>query len=213
MPQYRVKHGNQIPRGGGYNIDRPELGIVGQGSTFNLLYDRVVQYRKANGHPVGLGLRSELEQLACAADPESCEDDDPNQPPKPRRLGWQDVVLGSKVAFSVLLDKAAAAVGMGESPIVSREEAERRAAICAACTYNQPISGMCTGLCGPLKELVRATIGTAKTSRDSDLKSCFICHCYNGIAVWVKVETQLGPMDEVTKARFKTVKGCWKRLD
>lgn len=213
MPQYRVKHANQIPRGGGYNLDLPELGIVGQGSTFDLLYARVVEYRKANGHPVGLGLRSEVEQLACASNPDSCEDVDPNVPPRPSRMGIGDVVLGTKVAFNVLLNKAAAAIGVGESPIVSREEAERRAAICAACVYNQPISGVCGSPCGPLKELVRATIGTAKTSRDGELRSCFICKCFLAISVWVDIATQLGPMDDQTRARFKTVKGCWKRLD
>jgi len=80
----RVKHGNQIPRGADTNIDRPELGIVGQGSTFNLLYDRVVQYRKGKWPPCWVGgCEANSNNSRCAADPESCEDDDPNQPPSP----------------------------------------------------------------------------------------------------------------------------------
>ena len=77
--------------------------------------------------------------------------------------------------------------------IVSQEEAERRASICAggdgkpACPHNKHVSG-CLG-CRGVGEAISNLIGGRKTSKDQNLHQCSVCHgCMLGPKVFLPLE-------------------------
>ena len=186
-----------------WQVNRPDLGMVGEGYTFEVLAKEVKAYRKANGIPVGLEFEDELEQVLCAQHPELAVTDDPRGPVDVRPLRMNDVLLGTKVMVRF--------VGSGMK-VVDQAEANRRAAICNNCTLNIHFAKACGGgLCGELLELVNLVIAGKKTMFDSQLQSCAICKCLLQLAIWLPLKTQVPPMSDFQKAQFENVPHCWKK--
>lgn len=203
----KLIHINRVPYGGEYNINRPDLGMVGRGSSFTQLEGNVRRYRNANSIPTGLGFQKELMQVVCEHYPVECIDAVPGEFDKPHKLGFNDVVLGSRIAFSVITKSLS-----GESVIVEDSEAERRAEICSKCAFNVPFVKPCGGYCGELRELVRRLVGHKEVKGASSLGACFLCHCFLETAVWVKLDIQVNPMPAELKAKFEAVERCWKKV-
>lgn len=199
----RLIQSGRVPYGGLFQVNRPAEGMVGQGSTFDQLERNVLAYRRANGIPVGLGFSDELMSLVCQLYPVECKETDPRMlPDKPTRLRFSDVVTGTKVMVSL---------ATASNPIVSPEEAARRANICAVCKYNVQFSKPCGGICAALKQVVKAAIGNRSTPRASELNACQICKCYLESAVWVNAALQIKPLSDNQKAQFELVPNCWKK--
>lgn len=95
--------------------------------------------------------------------------------------------------------------------LVDQAEAERRAAICAACPQNQDQRFTWCFSCSAktaAAKLAKLTLGVS-TSRDGELKHCRVCHCDLKLKPWVRREV----MDE-PKFRGKwenEVVKCWMR--
>lgn len=194
-----VSH-NRMPYGGMYEINRPDLGIVSRGTTWGMFFDNACNYRRANSIPIGLAFDDECEQVLCESYPAECEGFDPDLP-RPRRLGFADVVRGTKV---MLAHKLAG------SPLVDEGEARRRAAICRNCTFNVDFSGGCTK-CAELRNLVVSVLGTKSTPYDNELKSCFFCGCFTKAAVWLPLEIQCLGVNSKMREQFSHLNHCWKQ--
>ena len=80
------------------------------------------------------------------------------------------------------------------------EEAERRAAICAACVENRS-ARLCIA-CTALRWMAERS-GMPSTSKDAELKTCRVCGCWNSIAVHV-------PKDALDVTGLTFPKHCWK---
>jgi hypothetical protein len=201
----RIKSGLGVPYGGIYLLDLPEKGMVGSGTDFGMLLDRIREWRRANGVPIGLGFEEEVEREICPRYPDMCYETDVRVPKLGGRLGLGDIVSGTK---NLLRFKIAG------SPLVSQEEANRRAAICAKCPWNTDFQMPCGGGCGALKGLAQQFIGNQTTPYDNNLKSCSICHCYNSVAVWLPVGIQWQTLNDEQKLQFEfaaeSSMGCWK---
>lgn len=94
---------------------------------------------------------------------EYCEGADDAYKPKTIRIG--DVVRFAKAVAKWTAKKF---------KCVPKEEAERRAKICASCPMNRPVR--CLGCANIMPELMRV-IGGRTTSMDKRLKSCMACSC------------------------------------
>lgn len=200
----------RVPYGGGYTVNRPDLGMVGYGTLFDGLVASVAKYRRSNSIPIGLGFPDELERLVCELYPAECHDCNPLIPGKPHRLGLGDVINGTKFAMNFTL----ATIKEGQKPIVSLAEASRRANICAdlcAKKYNVPFAKPCGGGCGELREIVKALIGNQETPRKDELNACFICKCFLESAVWVRLDVQMKSVTDQQKAQFESIPWCWKK--
>jgi len=139
------------------------------------------------------------------AHPVECMDVDPARPKK-RRLGLDDVLRGARVLLEFKL---------GGSQLVDQAEAERRAAICAACHMNSGWQRPCS-VCQELGDLVRSITGGRSTSKDDRLFSCHVCACALKAAVHLPLETQcLGVTEEMRRefAYMKDIAGCWKSCE
>jgi len=199
----RIKHIGQVPYDAPYKINKPELGLVGWGTTFDMLEKHVREYRVANGIPTGLGFSEELETEICKLYPAECEMTDTILPLK-RRLTMGDVISGTKVI---------AAFKKAGSPFVPKEEAMRRAEICSRCPLCQPIPRPCNGWCGELKTILDAVVGGYTLEQDNDYRGCSICHCVYSVQVKFPYEFLEKGLDDEQKAQFQEahkLTGCWK---
>lgn len=202
MLQPRIKAKAACPYGGQYKLENKAKGLVGIGTIFTQLVDSVKEYRRANGLPIGLGLEEEIEVETCLKYPDCCSDTHPGVP-QSRRLTLEDVMHGTKL---MVMHR------MSGSPLVSEQEATRRAAICASCPYNGSFSKPCS-TCDYMKDTVQAVIGSKATKYDDRLKSCLICGCYLSISVWVPLDMQLKVLSATQRYQFETAAqtvGCWK---
>lgn len=199
----RLKHPQVIPYGGSWIINRPDLGVVGKGLQFHNLVVSVKAWRQANGCPIGVAFEEEVEQAACLTYPAECEEiHGPNL--RKRNLQLSDIVTGTKTMLRFKLSG---------SPLVSAEEANRRASICVKCPYNTTFAKPCAGICDELKNIVQDIIGARGTQHDARLHSCNICGCFLQAAVWVPNEISVPPLHESQKEAFKAISHCWKTLE
>lgn len=189
------------PYGGLWEINRPDIGIVGSGYIFDVLVDNCRKWRLANGLPVGIGFEREVEAACCQAKPDHCRPCDPKL--HPRSITFNDLMTGTTSMFSFIVKGR---------PLVTAAEAERRANICATCPFNVPFKTPCSGICASLKAMVASIVGAASTSRDADLQSCYICGCFLKSAVWLPLDMQIKPLSAQQKTALETVPHCWKKL-
>lgn len=202
--RYRVVYPGQVPYGGMYKIERKDLGMVGIGTTFEMLERNVKAYRRANGLPIGLGFSEELETQICINYPKECEATSDILPLQ-RRIGYDDVVRGTKVLAELKLRLG--------GKLVSQEEATRRAHICNNCKMAQVFPTPCSGFCGELKSLIDQIVGGYGTFLDGDKRACGICRCFLASHVRVPYAALEAGLDEEMKAQFAEAAkelGCWK---
>lgn len=109
-------------------------------------------------------------------------------------LGFSSIVRWVRAMYQFAKDN--------KFQLVSQEEAERRASICAACPQQISTSGCwgCKGIAGMLP----AIAGARKTSYDMQLKACGVCGCYNAVSVHIPLEVQ-------QDANLEFPDHCWKK--
>lgn len=170
----KLKSRGIIPHGGYFHVLDPLTGNRISAVHWDHLMTKVKEERRAMGAPIGLELDQEVEQWACIAHPDEVEVVD-ERLPKRRSLNLDDVVRGTQVLFAFKL---------AGSPLVSQEEANRRAAICRVCPMNLMWSQSCS-VCAKVENAVQAVVGNVRTKHDQQLFSCSICACSLKAAVHI----------------------------
>jgi len=120
--------------------------------------------------------------------------------PETIKVDLSDLRRGMTVLWSITRDP---------DPLVDKETAVQRAAICAACPGNVSVAGCHS--CEQFSNLVLEIKGKQTTPADPYLKTCFSCKCYNQAQVWVKKE-HLGKGIEGPMIRQMAEMNpeCWK---
>lgn len=199
----RLKSRSLIPHGGGFRWRDPITNVEVFGTNYEMLIQLAYNERRANSAPIGLGFEQEVEADLCRSYPDEAETFDPRVPSN-RRLGLSDVVHGTMAMIHHRL---------AGSPLVSQEEANRRAEICARCAFNVTFTKPCS-LCPDLENLVRAAMTSGKsTPFDNELKSCQLCSCFTKVSVWTELEIQCKPLTDDQRDMFKSLVElgrCWK---
>ena len=191
---------HEVPSSGNYETVDRLTKIRVSSTTFEGLLKRIYHVRGAIGAVSGADLRTELESWICEEQPGECGDVDMNVPRK-RHLNLSDVIRGTKVMMAFKL---------AGSPLVPREEAERRGAICKTCPYNQKFDKPCVGWCPELASLVNSIVGHQGTYYDQFLHACQICGCFLPAAIWLPDNLQMVGMDDTMRNQFKAIPHCWK---
>ncbi len=191
-----------IPYGGLYRWRDPITKVEVVGTHWEMLMNRIYEQRKANSIPVGIGFEEEVEADLCRDFPAECEMSDPRFPKKRARLGWSEILAGTKLLLKVKL---------GNVPLVQPEEAARRANICATCPFNIEFHRPCAGICGELFAIVKSIVGGNTVPNEERIKSCSICGCFLGAAVWLPVDVQRSVLSDDQKAQFDSLDFCWKK--
>lgn len=157
----------------------------------------VREHRIANGYPLPPGWEEELESEMCRHyGPETCRFVDETPQSGPRSIRVEDVKNFLRVVGTWM---------GGGAQFVEPQEAERRAAICAACPKNQTIEG-CTP-CVNFVQAVTAVLGDRVTKYDGVLKGCAVCSCSNQAQVHLPLEV----LHKGVTADMEFPSHCWKK--
>lgn len=197
---YKFINKFQVPPSGYQWID-PDTGAMISARCYDHFVDLVNSHRQ--GNDLSLIPESDMQHQNCSrlsgsAFTQFCMSDAPISTVDGVRLHATDIARGTKAIL---------AFKMARSPLVSHEEAERRAAICQRCPYNAPYRMPCNGMCGELLGIVKAIVGGERTSNDDKLHACAVCKC--SLAAKVHV-----PKNILDKADTKEIKesypnDCW----
>ena len=201
-----LKSKNVTPYGGQFQLNDPAHGIVGFGTDFNMLYTNCRLWRKANGWGIGLHFEDELEQAVCAKYPAACTHAfDDGLPVRRGRLQDTIVARGTKVMIAHWLNHA---------QVVTQDEANARAAVCAKCPWKTEINYSCGGPCGEIVGIISMTADKS-TTPDVGNTSCGICGCFLRTAVWLPLSVQCNGLTSDMIAEFNQIRAsdypCWKK--
>lgn len=164
---------------GGFSYYQKETGYNVTGITWRQLLDRVAQHRRNNNLPIGEDFGNEIEQAICdRLSIESQLDYCDMGARIPKSVAWQQIEGFLKFVGAHILARGA---------LVTQEEAERRAAICARCPLNMGLHGC--AVCRSTVEVFRQTILERSTQQDAVLQACGICGCELKTMVHVPTET------------------------
>jgi len=213
MTDFRLKDKSLVPTKG-WRALQPETGHVVKGGTREALAAKVREYRVANNLPIPNNFERMLGTQICGAMEEGerarrcrfLEADDAKNPANLRawKTGKQDLKN-----FALAVKETLAAHASGQQVHVPKEEAERRASICAKCVENVPIA-LCFG-CNELGALYREITSRTETSVDPLLFSCSICGCANRTQVHIadNLLASISGQQGLTAESFPS--WCWKR--
>lgn len=162
------------------------------------LLDHVRTYRAQNKHDPISDLRLVVEDWLCCqpAVGRYCKEE-----PSPAGRTIGHYAQGAKAAVEIAVSKAAASVGIANGPFVSLAVAEKRAAICVRCHYNEENESH-SRLSRYTDTYVAGIVGNRKTSADGELLSCTICTCALRPKVHISDSIIKSTMKSSDKPRF-----------
>ena len=156
-------------------VEATKTVVVSYG--FKTLIEAVHKHLKANDIPLPVDLERSMNEHACAQFPENCQELDPD--------------AERKVSLWMLAKKFfTAVISAATDGLVSQDEAERRAAICAECPNNKPTEVVICSGCWSANFVREAAekLSTRHTSLDNKLDTCSLCQYRNRLKVHVKRE-------------------------
>jgi hypothetical protein len=194
LPLMAIKDLQLVPPGG-WRYVQPESGALIRGGDYHRLLANIRDHRISNNYPIGLNFEAEIQNAICERGAE-CQ-------PAVRDPGPRNVTLDDLRNFLLVLRKWVA----DGATFVSKEEAERRAAICVRCPRNQKVGG-CFG-CKGIVNLISEVIGGRDTRFDQELSGCGVCGCELRTAVHIPLEVQWRGVDDEMNEQFPDY--CWKK--
>lgn len=168
------------------------------------LLSRVETHRRINGFPPVS--EAEIQDQLCRLLPPGWCVQDTGEPPQwylDARIDVNDVLRGTKVLASF--------IGQG-MPLVSREVAAARGAICAGCPFATSVAGC--GPCVGLMDLISEFAGSQELPCDAQLstKSCLVCKCAARAQIWLPAEILNHGVTDEMMDQFPEG-WCWKRRE
>lgn len=175
---------SEAPPGGGWKYTQKESGKAFNLVTWKQLVSEVTKHRRANGYDLADGWMERFEKDFCEQNrlegSKWCPlPDAAGEPAQPKSMGLSDLRRFLNSVRKMIASH-------GEGIFVSQDEANRRAAICAACVNNANVGG-CLG-CSGVRALVSKIRGSRTTDQDSRLRQCTVCGCDNSVKVWIKTD-------------------------
>jgi hypothetical protein len=154
--------------GGKYFID--EDGFKHKADQWEHLVVRIASYRKRAGKPPGNPEQEILDQV-CARQPEYCQEDKLPVPAQRAIAAANESTRASSRAITQWLASILRSRRIGGAQQVPREEARRRAAICAGCPMQKSFSSSC-GSCKAMRKTAKQILFGGNTSVGEKLKGC-----------------------------------------
>jgi hypothetical protein len=174
----------------------PETQTVLVAPSFGTLAKNVAAHLKSNGVPTPAKLGSVIEDWWCAnVDDTDCEEDD----------GRHARAIAVDTAARRFLDFCANWIAQGGG-LVEQAEANRRAAICAACPLNQRLKACGNCFWRNLLKGTFALLSRRSTPQDEKLLQCGACSCELRLKVHFPKEAMQDPDVEWAT-------GCWMLPD
>lgn len=183
---------------GGFRYRQPESGVTLRASSFLNLVDVVRGHRVANHYPITPTFEAEVEHGVCSEVPQSCAE-------VPATKSAKMLTLSDVLRLTALLGESL----LRGQPTVEPAEAERRASVCVGCRDNQNPEGCAPCKAKQIGELISGMVGASVTSRDTELKACRHCGCFNRAQVWLPLDLLHRHADAQTLSNLPP--HCWKK--
>ena len=183
---------------GGWKYTVPETGVTLTGQFFKTLYPQVRAHMEANSLP----LPSNLEAIVMDG---ACRETNPGgswcckAPEKPHAGALPHLTLAKAETFVRSIMGA-----LKNREFVSREEAERRHAICMDCPLATSIGG-CLGCHGILR-MVEKLMKSNPLPDDPEKRFCSACGCYIRIKAFLPNQI----LDDAEKVKPAYHEKCWR---
>ena len=190
---------------GGWVYQVPETGKrIGPFSGARQLHDVLRGHYQSAGYDFPGDIMDKVEAQICENQPEYC-----SEPPR-GVIGraWDSLKnMGHtfNAARQCLVTLVSNRAGSGERP--SQELRELRARTCVECPMNQEITPCSHCRMDTLNSLVTKLSGATKTSYDSQLKFCAVCHCNLRAKIATKHEAIWNHIPKEQKERLP--QNCW----
>lgn len=195
-----------------------ETGAYFQSMDYKDLIRQIESHRRANpslGMDLEEGWRDRLDDEICRQN--SIEVSHCGAPPKPEANQGMQIGAPQVRSFLHILKKVLLRLVIsGELPVVTPEEAERRAQICLNCPQNGPVTG-CDGCSGFLQRIADMLPQGRKTTVDDRLQYCAdwkdangIVHSGCGCALRLAVHFRKDVLDQASPPDAEYFEGCWK---
>lgn len=181
------------PEGGYAFVDSGGIRI--EGTSFDDLVHRVRDFRISQGKPIGNPV-AEVNDFICARDPTACQIAAAAKPKPTSGVS----PFGSRVVR--WLGKISEAFQTAEKPLVSKGEAERRAAICLACPRQLSWRSGCGGCDSSARRLGIALRDGKEVSKGASLAGCEILSEDTQTSVWLRLAPAKNP---------ELPDNCWRR--
>jgi len=181
MAKLKLKNDREVPQFGWRfprdpQSERMDDAAMIFGGDFADLAAKVANYRIINSLPMG-NVDEEIHEWLCHHSPVECV------PVRPRGFTANILVRGAELARFV----SAMTAWMTTSDLVSQEEAERRAEICAGCRLNVELGDVSCAGCYGLAGRILQIIGNRTTRMENSLRFCGHCHCSNAVQVFAPI--------------------------
>lgn len=180
---------------GGWRYIQPETKFEFSASTLRAVVRSVAEHRRSNHLPAG-DPEADIQNFVCASLPKgsgNCV----------HELDGEDYALKTHFTMEDVKRFIQAAISaIGSRGLVEQPEAERRAAVCAACPLNTTVGGCwrCKGLADWLFRL----IGARNTAHAGRLNQCGVCGCSIKAKIWLPLDVAQGVSEG-----YKFPSWCW----
>ena len=192
-----------LPSSEGWTYTDPDTGTVLKSRDLRRLSAQATQLRVANKLGLPRNWSLVFRSLICEQNslgPRFCRPTESKRQPDPKPPEKRSISITDVRNFLLVVKEWLGT----RADFVSKEEAERRAAICAACPLNVEATG-CLG-CSSIASMVTSIVGKRETSKDAQLENCYACGCSNKAQVHF-------PLDVLAKGISPDMdfpEGCWK---
>lgn len=190
-----------VPPGGFHFVDRSSgVEIRFEGTSDQDVATQVLTFRTRNNLPPGNPLQ-EYRDYVCGTWPHVCTNSDP-APLAPTIPNGREHISKRVAAWMANFIR-----NFRAGDLVSPAEAERRAAVCAACPRNVPWNATGCGACiESVSRLAFVYKANRQTPYDRELRACDETGQHNETAIWAKALPPLTP-----GASLPTQ--CWRRKE
>lgn len=180
MSNLHLQNVEEVPPGG-FRFKDPSTGVTITGPTYRDWVNKVKKHRIANVVPVGVDLEAEMQEQLCLQMPAGIcvRDGTPYSSGVMNGLTFDQVINGTVVLGEWLLTGKKKA---------TREEAQQRTNVCAACPFNQPVTGCTSCNQGKLLNVVNRIVGPERLQGDDKLQACTLCGCSLKAKVWIDLD-------------------------
>lgn len=178
-------------------------GVILRAKGREELRDLIFQYRLRANIPVGDPDR-DLSDFYCRQYPSFCHAEPSDLNPNIPRVSTEPMLNRVSRWASLLAHKQP----RGGYELVAKDEAERRAGICAQCPKQaNDWRGGCGGCSATTMHLLQAIKKLRTTTRDGNLGACSIAGFYNGSAVHLGVDVL--EIDDAMRTAMPDA--CWRK--
>jgi len=151
---------------------------------FSVLVDKVRAHYKANGLTAPPDLQEKMEDFICEEIPDGyCTEG--GHPVVTLGTGKQTLSLPQMVSGTLTLARWL----VSGRQKVSEDQANKRAAICVGCRWNQPAMGCTSCNRGQIDRAVESVVGGSRTMYHDQLNACTVCGCGLRAKVWLPIES------------------------